>query len=411
MAPPATPRRILYADADAMFTRCAMLADPDGAGRAELLVVGGRAESRGVVTSASYAARAYGIRAGMPISQAVRLCPRAMFVPVPGAMVSRKSREMHEVLCRWSPVVSARSVDEFALDMSGTEGLYHGEPLAETAWRIREDVLRETGMPMSFGGATNVLVAKLAIDLAKPSAGGGTPGVHVVPPGEEAAFVATLDLAAIPGIGPKFQAKLRARGLVTVRDALKVDAGTLRFWFGEGTGEWLWEVVRGIHESPVQGGDVQKSTSREETFAEDVDDETVLERELLRLAARVSADLRADGHEARTVTVKLRDADFTTRQASRTLDAAIASDRAVYLVARPLLAKLRRDRRMPSRLLGIQLSGLDGGAAATQLALFADPAAPPPVETPRDRTVAELVDRINAKHGRDTIGRGPVVTD
>jgi DNA polymerase-4 len=409
ISPARGPRRILYADADAMFTRCAMLADPDGAGRAELLVVGGRAESRGVVTSASYAARAFGIRAGMPIAQAVRLCPEAMFAPVPRDMVGRKSREMHEVLRGWAPVVGARSVDEFALDLSGTEAVYRGEPLAETARRMRDDVLARTGMPMSIGGGTNVLVAKLAVDRAKPRAGGPTPGVFVVPPGGEADFLAGLELGAIPGVGPKFQARLRDFGLVTVEQALRVDLATLRSWFGPRTGDWLHRRIRGEDDSPVDGDDPQRSCSREETFPRDLDDDAALERELLRLAARVSADLRGDGHEARTVTVKLRDHDFTTRQASRTLPQAITSDRAVFVVARELLARLRRARRAPARLLGVALSGLDE-PAASQLALFEEAAAAP-VETERDRRIAGLLDAINARHGRDAIGRGPVVAD
>ncbi|HEV7588624.1 MAG TPA: hypothetical protein VGO40_10960, partial [Longimicrobium sp.] len=122
------PRRILLADCDSYFVRCAMLADPEGAGKAELLLVGGRADSRGVVTSASYAARRYGVHAGMPMSQAVRLCPAAMVVPVPGEMVQAKHHEVRAVLDEFAPVVEAASVDEFYLDLTGTEALYHHEP-------------------------------------------------------------------------------------------------------------------------------------------------------------------------------------------------------------------------------------------------------------------------------------------
>ena len=129
---PPRPRRILLADCDSYFVRCAMLADPEGAGKAELLLVGGRADSRGVVTSASYAARAYGAHAGMPMSQALRLCPKAMVVPVPSEMVQRKHREVRAVLDEFAPIVEAASVDEFYLDLSGTEELYH-----TSRWRIR----------------------------------------------------------------------------------------------------------------------------------------------------------------------------------------------------------------------------------------------------------------------------------
>src|SRR6185437_6953802 len=138
-------RRILHADIDAMFVACARLADPDGAGRAALLLVGGRPEGRGVVTSASYAARAYGVRSGMPMAEALRRCPQATVVPVPRGLVTQKSREVRAVLAEWAPVIETMSVDEHALDLTGTEGIYR-EPLADTAQRIRADVERRTGL-------------------------------------------------------------------------------------------------------------------------------------------------------------------------------------------------------------------------------------------------------------------------
>src|SRR5688500_4198876 len=157
------PRRILLADCDAYFVQVARLEDPEGAGKEKLLLVGGSAEGRGVVTSASYEVRAFGVRSGMPMSQAMRLCPRAVRVGVPRAACSRKHREIREVLDRFTPVVEAASVDEFYLDLSGTEVLYHNRDLADVAHEIRQAVFAETQINISIGGGPNRLIAKLAV--------------------------------------------------------------------------------------------------------------------------------------------------------------------------------------------------------------------------------------------------------
>src|SRR5215213_7234848 len=168
-----SPRRILLVDADAFFVAVARLADPEGAGRARLLIVGGRPGGRGVVCSASYEARQYGVRSAMLISRAERLCPQAMFVPVPRGACSRLSHDIAAVLSRYAPVVEGASIDEWYLDLSGTEALYDHEPLEVTARRIREAVIAETGLSVSIGGGTNRLVAKLAVEFAKPRPGTG----------------------------------------------------------------------------------------------------------------------------------------------------------------------------------------------------------------------------------------------
>ncbi|MGH7646165.1 MAG: DNA polymerase Y family protein, partial [Gemmatimonadales bacterium] len=160
--PIALPRRILLADADAFYVAVARLVDPDGAGRALLLIVGGSAEHRGVVTSASYEVRAFGVRSAMPMARAIRLCPDALVVPVPWEACADKGGAIHAVLERFTPAVEQASSDEFYLDLSGTEKLYQGESLAVTARRIRAAVRAETELSVSIGGATSKLVAKLA---------------------------------------------------------------------------------------------------------------------------------------------------------------------------------------------------------------------------------------------------------
>ena len=397
-------RRILLADADAFYVAVARLADPEGAGKARFLIVGGSPAQRGVVTSASYEARAYGVHSAMPMVRAVRLCPGATVVPVPWEACTRKSREIGAVLRRFTPVVEQASSDEFYLDLSGTEQLYGAEPLAATARRMRDAVLAETSLSLSIGGGTSKLVAKLAAGLAKPRPGAAADGVYVVAPGAEADFMLQFALADIPLIGPKAQERLARFGLRTVRDVIPHDRETLVGWLGEREGAWLHERARGVDRAPVEANRETKSVSRDETFATDLDDDGALAAKLLALADRASADVREAGLIARTVTVKLRDADFTTRQASRTLADAVQSDRAVYAVARELLTRLRAARRVPARLLGVALSQLVRAGREGQLSLLES--AGNTLETDRDRVISRVIDEVREKFGPDALGRG-----
>lgn len=396
-----TPR-ILLADADAFFVAVARLVDPAGAGKASLLIVGGRPGSRGVVCSASYEARAFGVRSGMSISQALRLCPDAMAVPVPRGACGEKSKAIRDVLVRFAPVVVAASVDEFYLDLTGTEAMYHEEPMTETAQRIRAAVIAETGCSVSIGGGTSTLIAKIAAGAAKPIPGSGATGVRIVAPGDEERFMRTQRLAEIPGIGPKAQERLTSLGFVRVPDVLDADPLTLRRYLGDKLSEWLVRKSQGLGSSSLHGREQQKAMSREDTFDHDIADDAALEVELQRLAVRVVADLRGDGLRARTITIKLRQNDFTTHNASRTLDFPVSTDRAVFTTARQLLRKLRTKRRLPVRLLGVALSQLDDGDITEQLSLLPDTTRVA-TETPRDRALAAAVDRVRARFGAGAV--------
>ena len=388
-----TPR-ILLADCDSYFVRCAMLADPEGAGRSELVIVGGSAKSRGVVTSASYAARKFGVHAGMPMATAVRLCPRAVFAPVPGEMVSRKHHEVRAVLDDFSPVVEAASVDEFYLDLTGTEMLYHDEPLEETARRIQQAVMDRTGISISIGGATGRTMAKMAASVNKPF------GVHIVPPGGEAEFMSRFDLAEIPGVGPSFAESLRRRGAVRVSDIARLELATLQSWLGDSRAEWLYRLARGEDAGRVSPRRPQKSVSHERTFSKDVADPEELETRLMMLAVDTGASLRADNLRGRTVTVRIRYADFTDRSASRTVPDPIESDRAIFTVARELLRSLLERRSGPVRLLGVGISKL-GAEEEEDLVLFAEPTDGP--ETERDRRLTQAADKVRGKFGKGAI--------
>lgn len=399
--PMTTPPRILLVDADAFFVAVARMEDPDGAGRASLLIVGGQPGSRGVVCSASYETRKFGVRSAMPISRALRLCPNALCVPVPRGACSRKHREIRAVLDQFAPRVQAASIDEWYLDLEGTDALYHGAPLHDIARRIRDEVLGATGLSVSIGGGTSKLVAKLAVERAKPKT--GATGVHIVPPGAELAFMREHALADIPGVGPKTTVRLAERGLRTVEDVLALDEAALERLVGASDARWLAERVRGVDLGEVAEREEAKSISRDETFDTDIHDDLLLEGELTELVSRAGADLRGDRLEARTITVRIRDADFRTRQASRTVDESLASDRALFAVARELLYRLRRDRRVPARLLGVALSNFSA-PPVKQLGLFDAPK--PPMESRRDRELSRAVDEVRAKFGRAAIAPG-----
>ena len=385
------------------------MVDPDGAGKAPLLIVGGSRESRGVVCSASWETRKFGVRSAMPIAQALRLCPDAMCVPVPRKACSAKSHDIREVLERFAPSVEGASIDEWYLDLAGTEGVYHDESLGRTAHRIRDAVREETSLSISIGGGTNKLIAKLAVERAKPKPGTGADGVHIVEPGREGDFARTFTLAELPMVGPKFQARLAALGMTQVTDVLRHDLPTLQGWLGRREAEWLWDRVHGVNGSEVSSRGEAKSISRDETFGEDLSDDKELERELLALVTRAASDLRSDGLAARTITVRIRDKDFRTRSARRTLTEPVVSDRVIMRVARELLGNLRRARRVPARLLGVALSSLAHDPEADHLTLFAKEA-DPLAETARDRLVARTVDRVRERFGPKSVMPGSLTT-
>ena len=390
-------RKILLADCDAYFVQVAKLEDPEGAGKEELLLVGGSADGRGVVTSASYACRKYGVRSGMPTAKALRLCPRAKVVGVPRGACSRKHKEIKEILLKYTPLVEAASIDEFYLDLTGTERVHHTDDLHELATRIREDVLAATRISISIGGGTSRVVAKTAAKKAKPA------GVFVVDAGKEIEYMQDLELAAIPGVGPKFQERLRSYGLIFIRDMLPFDVAALTEWFGEGSAQWLYDRVRGIDGGEIETHAAAKSISRDETFPRDLTSDEALLDELARLATSAAKELRRHELRARTVAVKVRDADFTTRQARHTVPQALETDRAIFDVAKELMFKLRKQRRGGVRLLGVSLANFTDRHGVEQLGLFGSSSA---LESDRDRQLTKAVDVVRNKFGSGSIVTG-----
>jgi DNA polymerase IV len=400
--PPRPARHIFLADCDAMFVSVCRLEDPEGAGKTDLLIVGGTPDGRGVVASASYGCRAYGVRSAMPTSRALQLCPDAMVVSVPRGAVSRVSRQIRAILAETAVVLEAASVDEFYLDLSGTERVL-GDDLGAIAHAIRERVLAETGISLSVGCGTNKLVAKLAATLAKPG------GVHAVAPGDEARFMTRFALSDIPGIGPKAAERFERFGLRTVEDARGYPLDALVGIVGRREGESLFRRLRGLDDRPVEARGRSKSHSREDTFAEDLTDDAAIERELLALVVRCATDLRRDGRLARTITVKVKDRDFRIRQAGQTLERPPESDRRIFEEALRLLRRLRRERRTGVRLLGITLSGLrdpEEAGEGVQLTLFDDgegtpieEGTAPAQESEAERELARAVHALRTRYG------------
>jgi len=323
-------------------------------------------------------------------------------VAVPFKACVQKSAEIRELLHQFSPVVEGASIDEWYIDLTGTEGVYRHEPLATTAQRIRSALREATGLTLSIGGGTNKLIAKLAVDRAKPSAGGS--GVVIVEAGAEESFLRSCTLADIPLVGPKFQARLARHGLTSVEDVLRYELPALERWMNKREARWLWNRAHGRDEGDVSHRAMNRGISRDETFGKDLHEDQDIERELLRLVTRAAADMRGDGLTARTVAVRLRDWDFRTRSAQRTLPEPVVSDRVILRVAHELLAGLREARRVPARLVGVRLSGLAKAAVADQLAILSE-------ETERDRGLTRAIDRVRGKFGAKSILPGGIVEE
>ena len=378
-----TERRILLADADAFFVAVARMVDPEGAGKAPLLIVGGSRESRGVVCSASYETRKFGVRSAMPISRAYRLCPQGVYVPVDMDKYAHVSTEIMAILGEFSPLVEPVSVDEAFLDLTGTETLWG--PPAEAVRRIKSRIRSETGLTASAGLAANKFVAKVASDLEKPD------GLVVVPPGGEAAFLAPLPIERLWGVGKATAKELQALGVTTIGQLQALSPAVLTARLGP-HGPDLLALAFGRDARPVEPFSPPKSMGAETTFGRDCRDVARLEETLWGQAERVARELRAEGLAACRVTLKLRWADFRTLTRSHTGDPT-QDGLEIYRRATILLARERMIQ--PVRLIGVSASTFRPQARG-QLPLL-DPAAV------RREQLARAVDRITGRFGRSAI--------
>jgi DNA polymerase-4 len=378
---------ILHVDIDAFFASVEQVLDPNLAGKP--VIVGGKADDRSVVASASYEARALGVKTAMPIAQAARVCPEGVFLRGRFEHYNDFSRRVMAILADYSPAIEAASLDEAYLDLAGCERLL-GPPF-DLADRIKRRVKAETGLNVSIGAGANKLVAKVATALAKPN------GVVIIWPGYEADFFAPLPLDALPGLGRRSIERLAEYNLRTLADLRRVSEEVLVATFGVG-GSTLYRHCRGLCDAPVLARERPKSISRETTFEEDTLDRGYVEAMLHYLTERAARDLRQHGLLARGVTVKLRYADCQTVSASRTVPEATDQDESLYRTAVALWRRLYT-RRVRVRLVGVSLSSLVA-PDQRQMDLFREP-----TRRRRDR-LYRSIDRVRDKYGFSAVTAG-----
>lgn len=397
---PLAAPRICCLDLDTFFVSVERVLDPSLEGKP--VVVGGLPGTRGVVTAASYEVRKLGVKAGMSLVEAGKLAPKAIYLPTRGDTYEAYAERVREIARRWAPVAVIASIDEMFLDLSGCERLYAAPDddgpdaaIERAVAALTRAVDDELGLPASAGLATSKVVAKVASALAKPR------GVMLVPAGVERAVLAPLPVRAFPGIGPVGERKLVEAGLVTLGQVADAPPATLRAIFGA----WAPVIQRGVQgqgsgdlgrERPHFSehdpeGETVGSISNERTFREDVSDPASIDAVLCGLCERVCWRARQRGVKARTVTLKLRYADFHTLSRSHTL-AATSSELELYPVVHDMLAAART-RSLPVRLLGLQLSNL---GTYSQLRLFDD----------HDK-VSAVVDDIRERYGFSMVKLGP----
>ncbi|MDR1448767.1 MAG: DNA polymerase IV [Propionibacteriaceae bacterium] len=351
---------ILHLDLDAFFAAVEQRDKPSLRGKP--VVVGGLG-GRGVVSTASYEARRFGLHSAMSMSEAHRLCPQAAFLSGRFHAYRAASRQVMAVLRQLSPLVEPLSLDEAYVDLAaGPTTDFSPDGLRALAERTRAEVWRRTGgLTASVGVGSSLFMAKLASEQAKPD------GVAVIEPGTELDLIAGLPVRAVPGVGPMTAAKLQRLGLRTVADLRQALPGELRRELGPAVAAMLARLALGEDDRPVNPSREVKSISVEDTFAEDVDEVAVLEPMIARDAAAVAARLRRSGNFARTITLKLKLADFSGHTRSRTLIGAVDSDSVITEVALSLLHDQAHLVRQGIRLLGV---GLSGFTQAAQEALF-----------------------------------------
>jgi DNA polymerase-4 len=358
--PPADPepfapgaRRIAHLDMDAFYASVELLRRPDLKGRP--VAIGGRGDPtrRGVVTTATYEARAFGIHSGMALSVAARLCPDCVFLPTDFERYRDYSRRFKRAITAVTPTIEDRGIDEVYLDLSGLPG-----GARELAADLQRRVAEATDLSCSIGVAPNKLVAKICSDLDKPG------GITVVGPGQVCARIWPLPARKVPGIGPKADARLRSLGVETVGQLAVADAGWLREHFGERYGAWLLRAAHGLDERPLDVDPEPRSRSRETTFERDLHprrDWAALAGTLSALSARVAEDLQRRGYRGRTIGIKLRFSDFRTVTRDRTVPLAVDDAGSIRLVAFECLQRVSLDR--PLRLIGVRVAELSAAGA------------------------------------------------
>ena len=380
-------RTIFHVDLDAFFVAVERTLNPDLIGRP--VIVGGSVGSRGVVSSASYEARAFGVHSAMPIATARKLCPQAAYIPASHGRYSAVSREFMAILREHSPLVQAVSVDEAYVDMTGTERLF-GPPRV-AASRMRARIANEQRITASIGIGASKLVAKVASNECKPD------GLLEVRPEDSVSFLAPLPIRRLPGLGPRAEEGLVRLGIKTLGDLATHPIGPLNRTLGPNAAQSLRRRAAGVDHSEVVPESEAKSISAETTFSEDTDDLAYLNSRLLELSEKVGQRLRRKRKQARVVVLKARYHDFETITRQMTLHQPGDGNEAIYRAATELLAKAMRSRRARMRLIGVGVGNLVEPTG--QLSMLDD-------RETDDSHLSGTVDNIRARFGEDAIRRG-----
>lgn len=384
MNPQTKHRQIIHVDMDAFYASVEQRDDPALKGRP--VVVGGNPNSRGVVSTASYEARKAGIHSAMPLAEARRRCPQAIFLPVNGKKYRQVSQQIREIFLTYTPLVEPLSLDEAFLDVTGSTKLFGAAE--EIALTIKQRIQNELNLCASVGVANNKFLAKLASDLEKPN------GFVVVNPDSVQEFLDPLPVNRIWGVGEKMLQRLDRLNIHTVYDLRMVDQALLIRLFGS-WGNQIYCLARGIDDRPVESIREAKSIGRETTFAYDLADRETLETILLELACDVGQSLRREQLKGKTITLKIRYEDFRTLSRSHTLSQATHLEDVIYTEARQLLSEI--SLQQPLRLIGITVSNLMNQEEG-QLSLFD--------ESYQDQEkLVKVIDSILEKYGEKSIIR------
>jgi DNA polymerase-4 len=384
---PLSPLTILHVDMDAFYASVEQRDRPEL--RGQPVVVGG-ISGRGVVCAASYEARPFGVRSAMPMTQAKRLCPHAVFLPVRMSHYAEIGRQIREILHTFTPLVEPLSLDEAFLDIRGCEGLFGAAP--DIARKIKTRIQSEIGLDASVGVAPNKFLAKLASDISKPN------GLLEVAPEAVAEFLAPLPVSRLWGVGAKSERRLHALGLRTLGQLAAWPEQSLAEHFGE-MGRHLWRLAHGQDDRPVVADRDAKSISTETTFAHDIGDLTVLRAWLLDLVDHLATRLRQAGVWSRTIDLKIRSADFQTRSRSKTLPAATNVTKVIWKAVVELFDQSLSSDFLPLRLLGVGAAKLTR-EPVTQGDLFDSDS------HHRDSALDHTIDTIRAQFGSGSIQRG-----